>query len=236
MKSSRSTNKRHNWADGYTRQARSAGWRSRAAFKLVEMDEKYQLFRPGDKVLDLGAAPGAWSQVAQQRAGKDGLVVSIDRQAIAALPPGSGSARHLCLQEDLLGRAQLSQWICQQVSDWTASFEAFDLVISDLAPALSGDRNSDLAAQEELIDAALNIARDTLRRQTTKRPRVQFVCKIFLGSQWEEVAKRIQTDFIQMRVFKPKASRAQSRECYVLGWGLKAQNETNHIACDNSHF
>ena len=192
-KSSKEWLRRH-VTDHYVRKARQEGYRSRAAYKLVELDEKHSLFRPGMTVLDLGAAPGGWSQVAAQKVMPGGRVIAVD---ILEVAPISGVT---ILKGDF-----------RQVS-----LEArADVVLSDVSPNLSGIPNVDQARLLELALAAIDVCAKILKRDGV------FVVKAFHGEAFDELRERLEAVFKKVKVVKPSASRGESAETYVVARGLR---------------
>jgi 23S rRNA (uridine2552-2'-O)-methyltransferase len=187
---------RRHVTDPYVRKAREQGYRSRSAFKLLEIDDKEKLLRPGATVVDLGAAPGGWSQVAAARVKPGGRVIAIDLLKIA---PITGVE---VMQEDF--RAAKLQGV------------RADIVLSDLAPNLSGVANVDQARAAELAFAAMDFCRMTLK------PDGAFVVKTFHGEAFGEVVARLKREFSKVTVRKPSASRGESSETYVVARGLLA--------------
>jgi len=185
---------RRHVTDVYVRKAREQGYRSRAAFKLLEIDAKERLFRPGQTVVDLGAAPGGWSQVAAGRVKPGGRVIAIDLLEIA---PISGVTAHK--------------------GDFRRiSFEArADVVLSDLSPNLSGIPDVDQARWLELAEGAAELCRKVLK------PDGVFVVKAFQGKSFEALVKRLKETFAKVKVVKPAASRGESAETYVVARGLR---------------
>ena len=188
--------------DRYVRQAKAEGYRSRAAYKLLEIDRKDRLLRPGMRVLDLGAAPGGWSQVVARKVGPQGRVVAIDLLEIA---PISGVS---VLRGDV--REPQAREALREAFGGTA-----DLVLSDLSPNLSGIPGVDQARGAELAELALELAGEILK------PTGALVVKVFQGEAFAEVLNRIKRAFKAVSVRKPGASRGESRETYVLARGLK---------------
>ena len=188
---------RRHVTDPYVRKAREQGYRSRSAFKLLEIDEKEKLLRPGATVVDLGAAPGGWSQVAAARVKPGGRVIAIDLLKIA---PITGVEM---MQEDF--RAA------------TLAGVRADIVLSDLAPNLSGVANVDQARAAELAFAAIDFCRRTLKRDGV------LVVKTFHGEAFDEVLARLKREFGKVMVRKPSASRGESSETYVVARGLLAE-------------
>jgi len=196
VKSSKAWLRRH-VTDTYVRQAKVAGYRSRAAYKLLEIDHNDRLLRPGTTVLDLGAAPGGWSQVAAHKAGPGGRVVAIDLLQIA---PISGVT---VLQGDV--REPQTRAAAR-----AALGGAADLVLSDLSPNMSGIPDVDQARGAELARLALELARDVLK------PSGALLVKVFQGEAFGEVLGEIRRAFQTVSVRKPGASRGESRETFLL--------------------
>jgi len=201
-KSSRRWLDRH-FSDDYVRQAQERGYRSRAAFKLLEIQEKHQLVKPGQVVVDLGAAPGGWSQVARELVGPEGLVIALDILAMEPLPGVTfieGDFREdeaLRRLKDVLGNREV------------------DLVLSDMAPNISGVAAVDQPRAMYLCELALEFASEALK------PGGNFLVKVFQGVGSDAFLQEIRRRFSQVSVKKPAASRAKSREVYVLARNLK---------------
>ena len=188
--------------DRYVRQARAEGYRSRAAYKLLEIDRKDRLLRPGMRVLDLGAAPGGWSQVAAHKVGPAGRVVAID---LLEVTPISGVE---VFRGDV--REPQARALLRDALGGTA-----DLVLSDLSPNLSGIPGVDQARGAELAELALELAGEILK------PSGALLVKVFQGEAFAEVLTRMKQVFKAVAVRKPGASRGESRETYLLARGLK---------------
>lgn len=197
-KSSKQWLKEH-FDDDYVRRSQEQGYRSRASFKLLEMQEKDQLIRPGMTVVDLGAAPGGWSQVASELVGDGGRVVATD------ILPMDGIAGVDFIQGDFTEEAVL-----QQVLD-TVGEGGIDLVISDMAPNISGMKEIDQPRSMYLAELALDLSRSILD------PGAYFVVKVFQGAGFPEFQRDMQSSFASVKTRKPKASRARSSEVYLLG-------------------
>lgn len=185
--------------DPYVRQARSGGWRARSAFKLMEIDRRWRLLRRGMQVVDLGAAPGGWSQVAAQRVGSEGRVLAVDLIAMDPLPGVT------CIRGDVTNPetvAAIEAWIAERGAG------AADLVLCDMAPNLSGIRATDQARALELAAHVRELAARWLA------PSGALVIKLFEGEgsrQWRRLAGE---RFARVEVTKPEASRRRSREMY----------------------
>ena len=188
--------------DPYVKQAARAGYRSRAAFKLLELDARDRLLRPGMRVLDLGAAPGGWSQVAASRVGPAGRVVACD---LAPMQPIAGVRFIQGDLRDRVLRAQLEEALGAKA----------DLVLSDMAPNLSGVASADEARAQELVEAALVSSVELLK------PEGALLVKMFHGSGLEDVIQRMRAIFADVDIRKPPASRSRSSEVYALCRGLR---------------
>ena len=187
---------RRHVTDPYVRKAREQGYRSRSAFKLLEIDDREKLLRPGAIVVDLGAAPGGWSQVAAARVKPGGRVIAIDLLKIAPITGVEVVAGDF--------RAAMLEGV------------KADIVLSDLAPNLSGVANVDQARAAGLAFAAIDFCRKTLK------PDGVFVVKTFHGEAFGEVLARLKREFRKVMVRKPSASRGESSETYVVARGLLA--------------
>jgi 23S rRNA (uridine2552-2'-O)-methyltransferase len=193
-KSSKEWLRRH-VSDPYVRKARQEGYRSRAAYKLLEIDQKHSLFKPGMTVLDLGAAPGGWSQVAAQKVLPGGAVIAIDvleMAPISGVTIRKGDFREVPIEN----RA--------------------DVVLSDVSPNLSGIPNVDQARLLELALSAIQLCAKVLKRDGV------FVVKAFHGEAFDELRERLEAVFNKVKVVKPSASRGESAETYVVARGLRA--------------
>jgi len=187
--------------DFYARKAKKEGLLARSAYKLEELDRKYHLINTADSVLDLGASPGSWLQYALKRAPK-GIVVGVDRHAPD--PGVAGQAKALVADVFEVDPARLKQF----ASD-------YDIVLSDLAPATSGDPFVDSQRSLRLAERALELALALLR------PGGRFVVKLFQGEDVPQYRDRLAGYFGDVRLFKPKSSRRESNEIYLVGLGRK---------------
>ncbi len=191
--------------DPYVAKAKSAGYKSRAAFKLVEIDDRYHLLKPGQRIVDLGAAPGGWCQVAAERIGStdaDCRIVGIDLLAIDPLPGVDFIQMDFTLPEaDAILKEKLGG-------------EA-DGVISDMAANTTGHKKTDHLRIIGLAEMAVEFARDVLR------PGGFFLCKLFQGGDTAQLVTQLKRDFTLVRHVKPQASRADSSELYVLATGFR---------------
>lgn len=189
--------------DHYVQQAKADGWRSRAAFKLMEIDDKDHLLKRGAVVVDLGATPGGWSQLAAKRVGESGRVFALD---LLELDPIRGVE---FIQGDFREDAVLAE-LLQRLNG-----RPVDLVISDMAPNISGIAVMDQARAMHLCELALEFAKEQLR------PEGAFLVKVFQGADFEAYMKHMRETFKTVVTRKPKASRDRSIEIYLLGRGLR---------------
>ncbi len=193
--------------DPYVKQAQEGGWRSRAVYKLQEIDRRDRLFRPGQRVVDLGAAPGGWCQYAVSRLQGQGRVIGLD---LLPIEPLAGV--------DLIEGDFRSEAVLHQLTDLLDA-QALDLVLSDMAPNFSGIRDADLARSYELAELARDFAVQHLTRGGS------FLVKLFQGADFEAYRDALRSDFQKVMIRKPDASRAESRELYLLAQGLlKGEN------------
>ena len=188
--------------DPYVREAKAKGYRSRAAFKIVELDSKFRFFKKGARILDLGAAPGGWSQVAAARVGDSGKVVAAD---VLEMEPIPGVEIFLADLTDPHVPAMLKE----------ALGGPADLVLTDMAAPTTGHRATDHLRTLALFEIALDVAEDTLR------PGGAFVGKVFRGGATGELLTRIKKLFADVKHVKPPASRAESVELYLVAMGFK---------------
>lgn len=192
------------YRDHYFLKAKRENYPARSVYKLKELDAKFRLLKPGMKVLDLGAAPGSWSLGVAEKVGSKGLVLACDIQSTeTAFPP-----QVLFMQEDVFQRS--------------AAFEAklaelgpFDLVISDMAPRTTGTRFTDQARSLELTLEALAVACLHLKQGGN------FVVKIFMGPDIQDLLTPMRKTFSSVKSFKPKSSRAESKETFFTGLGFR---------------
>lgn len=189
---------REHFDDVYVKRAQDAGYRSRAIFKLQELQEKDRLIRPGMNVVDLGAAPGGWSQLARELMGGTGHVVALD---ILPMDPLPGV---VTLQADFTEEAAV------QALEQALGGEPVDLVMSDMAPNITGQAAMDQPRAMYLAELAMDFACQVLK------PGGDFLVKVFQGEGFDEYLRSLRGEFRQVISRKPKASRARSREVYLL--------------------
>ena len=196
--------------DPYVKKAQDAGWRSRAVFKLEEIDRRDQLIRPGQIIVDLGAAPGGWCQYAARKQKGRGRIIGLD---LLPIDPLDGVE---LIQGDFLS-VEVAEELAARLEN-----RPVDLVLSDMAPNFSGIKNADLARAYELAELASEFAVKHLAGNGA------FLVKIFQGGEFESFRNLLRQHFQKVSVRKPEASRAESRELYLLAQGLKnADNAVN---------
>jgi 23S rRNA (uridine2552-2'-O)-methyltransferase len=193
----------HNWLqehvnDPYVKQAQKDGYRSRASYKLLQLNERDRLIRPGMLIVDLGSAPGGWSQVAGRLVGDKGRIVATD---ILPMDP----LRNVdFIQGDFTADAML-----EQILELLGGAHP-DLILSDIAPNITGIDSADQASSMYLVELALDFARRALK------PKGDFVAKVFQGAGSDAFLKDVRTSFEKVQVRKPAASRPRSREVYLV--------------------
>jgi 23S rRNA (uridine2552-2'-O)-methyltransferase len=189
--------------DPYVKQAQRDGYRSRSAYKLIELNDKDKLIRPGMRVLDLGSAPGGWSQVAAKLVGAKGRVLATD------ILPMDSLAQVDFIQGDFTAQATVDALL-----GWLAGGR-FDLILSDIAPNITGIDSADQASSMYFLELALDTVRQALK------PGATFVAKMFQGAGSDDYLKELRKSFAKVLIRKPAASRAQSREVYVVAKGFR---------------
>lgn len=187
---------RRHVSDAYVRRAKAQGYRSRAAYKLLQIDEEHRILRPGGVILDLGSAPGSWSQVAAQKVKPGGRVTAVDLLEMAPIPG-----------------------VTFRRGDFRdAAFDAgVDVVLCDVSPNISGIRDADEAKAVALVEQAAELARTVLA------PRGAFLVKVFHGARFPALLEDLKRRFRSVQVVKPGASRSESRETYLLARSPKVE-------------
>jgi 23S rRNA (uridine2552-2'-O)-methyltransferase len=187
--------------DEYVRRAQQEGYRSRAVYKLIEIQQKDHILKPGMTVIDLGAAPGSWSEYARSELGRNGRLIALDILAMAPMPGVE------IVQGDFREDAVLEQ-LLQTLNEAGA-----DLVISDMAPNISGMDAVDIPRSYHLAELAFDLARQVVK------PEGALLVKLFQGEGFDNYVNELKHSFRRVVMRKPKASRARSREIYVLATG-----------------
>lgn len=189
--------------DEYVKRAQKEGYRARAAYKLMEIDDKDHLIKPGMTIVDLGSTPGSWSQVVVQRLKGQGKVIALD---ILDMQPIGGVE---FIQGDFREASVL------KILETTLNNKQVDLVIADMAPNISGIADVDQAGAAYLTELALDFSQSWLK------PNGNFLVKVFIGAGFDEIMKNMRQMFDKVVTRKPKASRGRSSEVYLLGLGRK---------------
>ncbi|TDO97550.1 23S rRNA (uridine(2552)-2'-O)-methyltransferase RlmE [Marinomonas balearica] len=189
--------------DPYVKQAQVDGYRSRASYKLLELNDKDKLIKPGNLVMDLGSAPGGWSQIASKLVGNKGKVIASD------ILPMDSLAGVEFIQGDFTEQSVFDEIMVAVNGD------PVDVVVSDMAPNLSGISSSDQASSIYLVELALDMATQVLK------PKGSFAVKVFHGEGYDEFVKEVRKHFQTVVIRKPDSSRARSREVYLVGKGFK---------------
>lgn len=192
-------------SDVYVRKSKSDGFRSRASYKLLEILESKPLIRRGDTVVDLGCAPGGWSQVAKAAVGNEGSVIGVDILEMSPIPQTE------FIQGDF-SEKQVLDLLCSKLQN-----KSVKLVISDMAPNITGVSSIDLPAHYELVDLALEFCLVQLSEGG------HFIIKLFQGSGFDSAVNDIRKFFKKIKLIKPAASRKKSREVYLLGEYFRQQ-------------
>ena len=200
----RARKRRKGWHDHYARRAQKEKFPARSVYKLKEMQQKYKLIKKGDKVLDLGCAPGSWLLYAAELTGKNGQVVGIDLKPVTIKVPS-----HV--------RVYTADILALDDEFFNSEGSDFNVVISDMAPSTTGSKHVDSARSFNLCQAALAIAQKVLK------PGGSFVCKIFQGEDFKAFSDAVKASFNKTRIFKPQSSRKASREIYIIGLGKKRE-------------
>jgi 23S rRNA (uridine2552-2'-O)-methyltransferase len=199
---------RYDPRDRFFHKAKKEGLRARSAYKLEEIQRRLRILRPGARVLDLGAAPGGWCQIAAREVGPAGFVLGVDLEPIARLPPPVTTWVADAFAPELLERLRAE------------GRAPYDTVLSDLAPKTSGVRGTDEARSLALAERALEVARQVLT------PAGGLVVKVFMGGGFDAFLKTFRQAFAQVKVVKPEASIARgSKEIYLVGQGLRTSSE-----------
>jgi 23S rRNA (uridine2552-2'-O)-methyltransferase len=191
------------WQDHYTRRAKKENYAARSVYKLAEIQKKHRLIKKGGRVLDLGCAPGSWLQFAAEQTGAKGRVVGVDLKPVTIKLPD-----HV---EVVTGDIdEVSRDAAQPLGT------GFSVVLSDMAPATTGNKHADAVRSFVLCETALEVAVKVLR------PGGHFVCKIFQGEDFKAFCDNVKKRFNKMQIFKPQSSRKGSKEIFIIGLNKKA--------------
>lgn len=201
-KSSSKQSGKNQWADHLTKRAKAENYPARSVYKLEEIQNKFKIMKKGDKVLDLGCAPGSWLLYAARQVGKQGKVSGIDLKSIEIQLPDNV----VVVQDNILKMDNTS---------FLNNGKGFNVVLSDMAPATTGRKDVDAFRSFELCSMALTIAEGVLAQNG------HFVCKIFQGNDFNTFQKNVKSKFKESRIFKPDSCRKQSKEIYIIAKGKK---------------
>jgi 23S rRNA (uridine2552-2'-O)-methyltransferase len=212
--------------DTYVKLAKKEGFRARAAYKLKEIDEQLKLIKPGDVVVDLGSAPGAWSQYVRRKLSPDGAAVGALNGVILALDllPMEPIEGVQFIQGDFR-EPEVAAFLSEALSGRLA-----DVVVSDMAPNLSGIESADAARIAHLIELALEFS------QQHMKPQGALVVKVFHGSGYSQLVKLFKDHFVRVKPLKPKASRDKSSETFLIGLGLKPGKSLGGHSTENNEL
>ena len=189
----------YNPKDYYFQKAKSENYAARSVFKIQEIDDRFKIFKPSYKVLDLGAAPGSWSQYASEKVGHQGRILGIDIQPIKLTIPNA-----------IFLTADMRQLDLEKTMSEVGIPAPFDVVLSDMAPKTTGIRITDQTRSLELCELALETARKYLR------PRGTFVCKLFHSDEFEGFRSQLRKLFGKVEVIRPKSTRKESKEIFFV--------------------
>ncbi len=189
--------KKKRWADHYTVKAKKENYPARSIYKLEEIQKKYKIIKRGDRVLDLGFAPGSWLLYAAHSTGEEGSVIGIDIKDTDIVLPNNAKV----IKADIF----------EYQDNELFGANRFDVVLSDMAPDTTGNSFVDSARSLNLADAAFSIAKKALA------PKGSFVCKIFFGEDFKAFSDKVKGFFNEFKIFKPQICRKQSKEIYVVG-------------------
>lgn len=193
--------KKNRWQDHYARKAKKENYAARSVYKLAEIQKKHRVIKRGDRVLDLGCAPGSWLQFAAEQAGPRGAVIGVDLKPVAIQLPGNVQV--------------LTGDIHDLHADSAAPLKGgFSVVLSDMAPATTGSKHADAVRSFVLCETALEVAAALLR------PGGNFVCKIFQGEDFRSFCDKVKIAFERMHIFKPQSSRKGSKEIFIIGLNI----------------
>ena len=192
--------------DSYYMKAKELNYRSRAAFKLLQIHDRFNVVREGDAVLDLGANPGGWSQVAMELAGSEGIAIAVDLKPIEPIP-GVVFVRGDARTDGVL--ADVRDALKEKGKEYV------DVIVSDMSPNISGNYDMDQARSVELCEAVLEAAERLLR------PGGRIVMKVFEGDMFLDLVEKVKGRFISVRRHAPKASRPSSSEIYIIAKGFR---------------
>lgn len=194
------------YRDHYFQKAKKDNYPARSVYKLKDMDRRFKLLKPGQKIMDLGAAPGSWTMYAAEKAGKKGKVLAVDLNPLHVALPDNVSF----FREDIFSEAPEYLQRVREIAP-------FDLVLSDMAPQTTGIKFTDQARSHRLAESAFELSLEWLKTGG------HVVVKIFQGPDSHDLARRMKLEFKRVKQFKPKSSRAESKEIFFLAMERKSQ-------------
>jgi 23S rRNA (uridine2552-2'-O)-methyltransferase len=200
----------YNPRDYYYQQAKKENFAARSVFKIQEIDQRFRIIKPGQKILDLGAAPGSWSQYCAQKVGKTGRILGIDLQPIKLTIPNA-----------LFITADMRDLNLEEVMKEHGFTPPFDVVLSDMAPKTTGIRIQDQARSLELCELALETAKRFLKGGG------HFVAKLFHSEDFEKFRNELRENFAKVEVLRPKSTRKESKEVFLIGFNRKLPPGSN---------
>ncbi len=206
----------YNPKDYFFKQAKKENFAARSVFKLQEIDQRFHILKPGQKILDLGAAPGSWSQFASKKVGPKGRVLGIDLQPIK-----------LTLPNAVFIQADMRQLDLGKTMEENGISPPFDIVLSDMAPKTTGIRVTDQVRSLELCELALETAERFLK------PSGHFVCKLFHSEGFEEYRDKMKVRFNGLQILRPKSTRKESKEVFLIGLNYKGQKKVSEILSES---
>ncbi|MCC2679517.1 MAG: cell division protein FtsJ [Pseudobdellovibrio sp.] len=195
----------YNPRDHYFKKAKDQNFAARSVFKLEEIDQKFKIIKPKQKILDLGASPGSWSQYCSKKIGPEGRILGVDLKPVTAK-----------LQNAVFIQADLRDLNLENIFKENGFVPPFDVVISDMAPNTTGIRSTDQARSYDLCELALNISKQFLKKDG------HFVCKLFHSDDFSQLRTLIKEDFEKFEAMKPDSTRKISKEIFLIGLKKKA--------------
>lgn len=201
----------YNPRDHYFKKAKENNFAARSVFKLEEIDQKFKILKPAQKILDLGASPGSWSQYCSQKVGEEGRILGVDLKPVTAK-----------LKNATFIQADLRDLNLEDVFKKHGFFPPFDLVISDMAPNTTGIRSTDQARSFDLCELAFQISQRFLKKNGA------FVCKLFHSDEFSTLRDLIKTDFERFEAVKPDSTRKISKEIFLVG--LRKKNDPSCLS------
>jgi 23S rRNA (uridine2552-2'-O)-methyltransferase len=212
-----SQNKNNKWEDHYARKARQEKYPARSVYKLKEIQAKFKLIQKGQRILDLGCSPGSWMLYAAEETGPSGRVVGLDLNPVTVTLPQNASA----FPADVFSLDDQAPFLAGKT---------YHVVMSDMAPSTTGNKHVDSARSYNLCEAAFYMAEKALITGGT------FICKVFQGEDFDRFMALVKTGYTKYKLFRPKSTRKESREIYVIGLEKKEKSSEDGIETGGSHY